>query len=81
MADKIKIQTKEGLDPAALKLRDSLNRALVKVRSLHTTALRLFRAGQFDGGKMRNLDDAECWLTDTRDALTYFLKPLPKEDQ
>ena len=78
--DKIKVQTKEGLDPAVLKLRDSLNRALIKVRSLHKTALRLFHAGQFDGGKMRNLDDAEAWLSDTSDALTYFLKPITKED-
>jgi len=65
---------KERLNRAAQKVRDGLNKSLRNLRTLHTTAEALFNAGEFHGGKMRNLDDAECWLADTRTALTEFLK-------
>ena len=65
---------KEGLNRAVKKVRDGLNKSLRNLRTLHTTAEAFFNAGEFHGGKMRDLDDAECWLADTRNALTDFLK-------
>jgi len=67
-------KNKKGLDRTVKKLRDDLTKILARVRSVHMTAQEHFNNHQFDGGKMRNLDDAECWLTDTRDAMTNFLK-------
>jgi hypothetical protein len=70
----MKEKNKKGLDRAAKKVRDDLTKVLARVRLIHKTAQAHYYAGHFDGGKMRNLDDAECWLTDTRNAMTNFLK-------
>ena len=70
----MKEKNKRGLDRAVEKARNDLTKTLARVRFAHKKAQAHFNGGQFDGGKMRNLDDAECWLTDARGALTEFLK-------
>ncbi len=74
--DEKKKANKKGLECGVRQVRDRLNKALAAVRRLHYTAHICYLAGEFDGGKMRNLDDAESWLADTRTALTEFLKPI-----
>ena len=74
--DEKKKAHKQGLDRAVRKVREQLNKTLKAVRTIHHSALTCYHAGEFDGGKMRNLDDAECWLADARDALTDYLKAL-----
>ena len=70
----MKEKNKKGLDRAVKRARDDLTKTLARVRLVWKTAQAHYNNGQFDGGKMRNLDDAECWLADTRDALTDFLR-------
>lgn len=70
----MKEKTKKKLDPAVKTLRDDLTKTLGRLRRTRELAVTHFDNGRLNGGKMRNLDDAECWLADARGALTDFLK-------
>ena len=54
-------------------IRRRLRNALGELNTIHAGALVKFQARDLDGGKMRNLDDAQQWLTDTLGALNEFL--------
>lgn len=50
---------------------DALHR---RMKHLHNRGAMFFAARSMDGGRMRNLDDAEHWLDDARKALGDFIK-------
>ena len=67
---------KKGLDPEVRQVRDQFNKILRTVRKIHDTAEICFQNNEFDGGKLRDLDDAQLYLEDARNALTAFLKTV-----
>jgi hypothetical protein len=56
------------------RLKNDMDALHRRMKHLHNRGDMFFTALQMDGGRMRNLDDAEQWLNDARGALAKFIK-------